>query len=168
VVDDHPLFREALVQLIRAFDAQVEILEAATLAAALSHAAGGSELALVVLDLTLPDATEIEAVVSLLGKRPDLPVLVLSAKDDPETVRAVLEAGARGFVSKRSPTRVLADTIRLALGEVGAPPGGAKTDSAPKPGDQVPPDSGTRAFTARPVPGVTPRRLGRLGLRPAW
>ena len=167
-MDDHPLFREALVQLIRAFDTQVEILQAASLAAAMTHAAGGSSLALVVLDLTLPDAAEIEAVVSLLGKRPDLPVLVLSAKDDPETVRAVLEAGARGFVSKRSPTRVLADTIRLALGEVGVPPGAPESDPAPKPRDSVPPDSNTRAFTAQQVPSATPRRLGGLALRPTW
>jgi DNA-binding NarL/FixJ family response regulator len=166
VVDDHPLFREALVQLIRAIGPQAEILEAASLAAAREYSMGNPDLALAILDLTLADAAGIEAVEGLLATRPELPVLVLSAKDDPGTVRAALEAGARSFISKRSPTRVLADAVRLAMFDgTYDPPAPSVGDPAPKPGGRLPPDSNTRAFTPLRGSDRAARQLGVLMLR---
>jgi DNA-binding NarL/FixJ family response regulator len=141
LVDDHPLVREALGTLLRQLGPGVEVLEAASLAAATSAAAAHPNLTLVVLDLTLPDATGIEAVELLLRSHPELPVIVLSAKDDPATARAVLDAGARGFISKRSPTRVLTEALRLVLvGGTYVPPEAmqqapplARKDSPPDP-----------------------------------
>jgi two-component system nitrate/nitrite response regulator NarL len=130
IVDDHPLVREALGTLLRQLGPNVEVVEAATLAAAAACVAANRSFRLVILDLTLTDAAGIEAVEQLLRDRPDLPVIVLSAKDDPATARAALDAGARGFISKRSPTRVLTETLRLALA------GGA--DVPPRPPAAVP------------------------------
>ena len=113
--DDHPLLREALARLIAEIGSPVEVLEADSLRGAEDLLAAHRDLALMILDVVLPDATGIEAVDRVLRARPDVPLLVVSAKDDPATARAVLDSGARGFISKRSPTRVLAEAIRLVL-----------------------------------------------------
>lgn len=157
IVDDHPLVREALGTLLRELGPGVEVLEAASLAAATMCLGGNPLLALVILDLSLPDATGIEAVEQLLHAHPDLPVIVLSAKDDPATARAVLDAGARGFISKRSPTKVLTEALRLVLvGGTYVPPqaldAGAARSAPP------PPKPDVLSFAARKDPGLTPWR----------
>jgi DNA-binding NarL/FixJ family response regulator len=115
VVDDHPLAREALARLATEWGPRTEVLEADSLAAAREQLAANADLTLVVLEIALPDAEGIEAVEEARRTRPDVPVLVLSATDGPATVRAVLDAGARGLISKRSPTRLLVEAIRLVL-----------------------------------------------------
>jgi DNA-binding NarL/FixJ family response regulator len=164
VVDDHPLVREALGMLLRQLGPAVEVLEATSLAAAVSCVTANPLLTLVILDLTLPDATGIAAVEHLLHQQPDLPVIVLSAKDDPATARAVLHAGARGFISKRSPTRVLTEALRLVVvGGTYVPPQ-ALQDDAPVARKDPPPDGDALAFAARKTraPARSPwnRRLG--------
>jgi DNA-binding NarL/FixJ family response regulator len=164
VVDDHPLVREALGTLLRQLSQNVEVVEAATLAAAAACLAAKSAFTLVILDLTLPDATGIEAVEQLLRDRPDLPIMVLSAKDDPATARAALDAGARGFISKRSPTRVLTEALRAALaGGTDVPPQALQGDIPPARPDP-PPDKDVLAFTALKALRLTPRQLRVLAL----
>jgi DNA-binding NarL/FixJ family response regulator len=164
--DDHPLLREALARLIADIGTSVEILEADSLRGAEDLLAANRDLALVILDVLLPDATGIEAVERVLSACPDVPLLVVSAKDDPATARAVLDTGARGFISKRSPTRVLAEAIRLVLvggtyvppeALHGAPP--AERDAASTAAD---PDAPTSA--ARAALGLTARQFDVLAL----
>jgi DNA-binding NarL/FixJ family response regulator len=156
------LVREALAALLRQLGPGVEVLEAASLAAAASCVAAHPVLSLVILDLTLPDATGIAAVERLLRDRPDLPVIVLSAKDDPATARAALDAGARGFVSKRSPTRVLTEALRLVV--VGGTYVPSLQEDAPVARKDPPPDADVLAFAAHKSLGLTPRQLDVLAL----
>ena len=164
VVDDHPLVREALGTLLRQLEPGVEVLEATSLAAAVSCVTANTVLTLVILDLTLPDATGITAVEQLLRHQPDLPVIVLSAKDDPATARAALDAGARGFISKRSPTRVLTEALRLVVvGGTYVPPQALQEDT-PVVRKDPPPDGDALAFAAHKTLGLTPRQLDVLAL----
>ncbi len=165
VVDDQPLVRELLAQLVLQFGPQVEILEADSLATAAALASGGAGPSLAVVELLLPDATGIGIVERLLAARPGLPLVVLSAQDDPVTVRAVLAAGARGFISKRSPTRVLAEAIRLVLvGGTYLPPQALASEPAAEPGDARRRDPNSHAFAAAETLGLTPRQLDVLAL----
>jgi DNA-binding NarL/FixJ family response regulator len=165
-VDDHPLAREALARLAAELGPQTEVLEADSLAAAHEHLAAHADLTLVVLDIALPDAGGVEAIERLLQARSGIPVLVLSSTDDPATARASLDLGARGFISKRSPTRVLIEAIRLVLvGGTYVPRealravAGTKREPAASPADQPAPSALPREGL-----GLTPRQLDVLAL----
>ena len=158
VADQEPLVREALTRLMAELGEPARVLEADSMAAARLVGDANPDLALVIMDVVLPDATGVEAVQRMLQVCADAPILVLSAKDDPATARAALDAGARGFISKRSPTRVLLEALRLVLvGGMYVPPqalraaGGDATVSTPHADAEGP---------------AMHRSLGQLGLTP--
>jgi DNA-binding NarL/FixJ family response regulator len=165
-VDDHPLTREALARLVADLGPGTEVLEADSIAAAQDRLAVHPDVTLVVLDVALPDAAGIEGLERLLRTRPSVPVLVLSAQDDPATARAVLDAGARGFISKRSPTRVLTEALRLVLvGGTYVPPQALRAIATPKPGQGGSPATPDAPKSA-PLKslGLTPRQVDVLVL----
>ena len=114
-VDDHPLTREALGQVLAQVAPRVEMLEADTLAAACARLAADPDIRLVVLDPGLPDTGGVDTVRSIMEASPKALVVVLANRDDPSTARAALEIGAHGFISRRAPTRVLVEALRLVL-----------------------------------------------------
>jgi len=101
LADDHPLLRQALVlTLVRHYPA-VRCVEAATaeqLGALL--AIEGETADLLLLDLAMPGAQGLSPLLMARQEHPSLPVLVISAHDDSDTVAAVRALGAAGFWSK--------------------------------------------------------------------
>ena len=165
-VDDHPLTREALARLVADLGAGTQVLEADSIAAAQDRLAAHPDISLVVLDIALPDGAGIDGLERLLKTRPGTPVLVLSAQDDPATARAALDAGARGFISKRSPTRVLTEALRLVLvGGTYVPPQALRAVTTPKalPGGGLP-EQAARTSTPIKSLGLTPRQVDVLTL----
>jgi DNA-binding NarL/FixJ family response regulator len=163
-VDDHPLAREALARLAADLGTGVEVLEADSVAAAQDCLARHSDIQLVVLGTSLPDASGLGGLERLLRSRPGVPVLMLAAQDEPETARAALEAGARGFISKRSPTRVLTEAIRLVLvGGTYIPPQALRVNALPR-GADAPAETAPAAATPLKSLGLTPRQIDVLTL----
>jgi DNA-binding NarL/FixJ family response regulator len=115
IADEQPLVRETFVHLAAALAPEIRVIEAGTAAEAVEAAAAHPDLALAVVDVMLPDASGADVIGQLLDAAPALPILVLSAHDDAAAACAVLEAGARGFISKRSPTRVVVEALRLVM-----------------------------------------------------
>ena len=115
IVDDHPLIREALRHVLTALDGNLALIEAQNGAAALAAAAGNPDLALVLLDLALPDIDGFQALAQLRERHPDVPVVVLSAYDEADTVTQALDAGAMGFIPKTSSNQMLLDALRVVL-----------------------------------------------------
>ena len=113
VVDDHPLVRESMVARLRAMGA-TDIVEAASAAEARARARSGPR-DLAVLDLGLPDGSGIE-LVGHLRSEGWARVVVLSAADDPYSVRAAFVAGAQGYLLKSASTAIVADGVRQVLG----------------------------------------------------
>lgn len=99
VVDDHPLFREGLRAALESTEDIQVVAEAETVAAALAVVAE-QRPDLVVMDLSLPDASGIEATRRLAESRPGLPVLMLTMSDDDASLLGALQAGARGYLVK--------------------------------------------------------------------
>ncbi|MCW2693671.1 MAG: two component transcriptional regulator, LuxR family [Mycobacterium sp.] len=112
VVDDHPLVRESMVRRLRAMGAG-DVVEAATAAEARARARSGPR-DLAILDLGLPDGSGLELVADLReagwGR-----VVVLSAADDPYSVRAAFVAGAQGYLLKSASSSIVADGVRRVL-----------------------------------------------------
>ena len=115
VAEDHPLLREALAYVLRELDSEVCVVEAANGEEVVRLTAGHADLDLVLLDICLPGVRGLELFQALRQDHPALPVVVLSAIDDPDIVKAVLAGGAMGFVPKSSPRPVMVNALRLVL-----------------------------------------------------
>jgi DNA-binding NarL/FixJ family response regulator len=101
--------------VLRELDSEVCVLEAADGAAVRRAAAEHPDLDLVLLDIFLPGVRGLELFQALRQDHPALPIVVLSAIDDPDVVKAVLAGGAMGFVPKSSPRPVMVNALRLVL-----------------------------------------------------
>lgn len=129
IVDDHPLFCEALALTVRGIAGVVEVDAAHSLGAALARLETPPHPDLVLLDLDLPDVEGLEGLIRLRATHPEFPVLVVSSMTEPRLVRAALAAGAAGFVPKhagRESFRAALDA--LGRGEVWLPEGIARDD----------------------------------------
>ena len=123
IADDHPLFRGALKQALSDIAEATSILEAGDFQTTKDLVAGGEDIDLVLLDLAMPGASGLSGLISLRGISV-VPVIVISAHDDPVTIRRALDLGASGFISKSASI----DDIRLAVqtvlsGGIAAPAG---------------------------------------------
>lgn len=115
IADDHPLFREALRGVaVRTFP-EVAIHEA-------DHFDGLYELVesypdadLLLLDLDMPGSKGFSALVHLRALQPQLPVVIVSAHEDPITIRRALDHGASGFIPKSSDAQTLGHALRQIL-----------------------------------------------------
>jgi len=115
VADDHPLFRGALQQALSGFGADCDILEAGDFDSVKELVAGEAEIDLVLLDLAMPGASGLSGLVALRGLSPAVPIIVVSAHDDSQTVRRALDLGASGFVSKSARMEELRRAVRTVL-----------------------------------------------------
>ena len=124
VVDDHPLFREALVGSIRSGLPDCTVLAASTFEALQGVLVDEPELDLVLLDLHLPGSPGLSGLAWLRGHYPALPVLLISAQDDGEIIQRALADGAAGFLSKSAESSAIIDAIcRVTAGETLVPEG---------------------------------------------
>lgn len=123
IVDDHPLVREGLVSVLETLDPPAQVIEAEDVAAAHTALAAHRKVDLILLDLVVPGAEGLSLVNAVRAARPDVPVVIVSANDHRDLVLGAIDAGAMGFISKRSSTAVLVSAIRLVLaGGVYVPP----------------------------------------------
>jgi DNA-binding NarL/FixJ family response regulator len=115
VVDDHPLIREALKQVLCTLDANIDVLEAQSAAEGLAVPDSNPDLKLILLDLGLPGEDGLEALPMFRERFPNVPVVVFSANDLPDVVRRAIDAGAMGFIPKTSSNALLVNALRFVL-----------------------------------------------------
>lgn len=99
VVDDHPAFRRALTSALRMVDS-IEVAGEAGGGLAATTQAESLDPDLVLMDLSMPDLDGIEAMRRIHSKKPDLPVVILTAHADPGVEKEARAAGASGFLAK--------------------------------------------------------------------
>lgn len=107
IVDDHPLFCDALSMTLRSIPGITEVTTADRLDAAMDIIADGKKPDIVLLDLNLPDVNGLDGLVRLRTAVGDVPILVVSSMADNRLISSVIQAGAAGFVPKHSPRDVL-------------------------------------------------------------
>lgn len=124
VVDDHPLFLDAMKLAINSTFTDAVIKEANSLIAALEVLDKEPSVDLILLDLNMPGTRGFEGLLELRARHPRLPVVIVSAIEDPETVHRAMTCGAAGYISKAVRRGELADAIRGVMsGEVSLPRG---------------------------------------------
>jgi len=115
LVDDHALFREALVHVLDGLGADVSVVHAATAEEALAVAAHYHDLDLILLDLYLPGTEGTTLVGQLRERAVTVPVVMLSASDRPQDVRCALAAGAAGYIPKTASSQEMLHALRRIL-----------------------------------------------------
>ena len=122
VVDDHAMVRELLIQTMQQLEEGVACSGARNSAEALSLLEG-AEYDLMLLDLLMPGVNGVAVLGTLRKRFPALPVVIVSALDDPNTMARAVRHGAAAFVSKSSTGDELIEVVRKVLtGVVCLPP----------------------------------------------
>ncbi len=123
IIDDHPMLRQGVAAVLRDLEPGVTVLEAPDGATGLALAAAHAGLDAVLLDLQLTGLSGMDTLARLAAAHSDLPVVMLSASEDPAAVRAALAAGARGYCPKSASHATMQAAVRLVLaGEIYVPP----------------------------------------------
>ena len=124
IADDHPLFRSALSEAVRQSLDAPELLTVGSFDELSALLGNQPDLDLLLLDLNMPGARGYSALVHARGVAPALPVIVVSAYEDADVVRAAIEHGAAGFIPKSSSPETMSAAIDAVLeGESWIPEG---------------------------------------------
>ena len=150
IADDHPLFREALRGVASRLLPGATIHEAENANGLFEMVEAEQDADLLLLDLNMPGVQGFSALVHLRGAYPQLPVVMVSAREEPEVMRRALDHGAVGFIPKSSDAATLASALQQVLdGERWVP--GAALAAPPAATDE-------RAVAAR-VRELTPQQF---------
>lgn len=131
IVDDHPLFRGALKGALHNGEGSFDVTEVGSLDELTEALALRTDYDLILLDLTMPGVQGFSGLLYLRAQHPEIPVMIVSARDEPAVVERAMEFGASGFVPKSQPIEVIREAVRSVLeGNVWVPPdlAGAGTD----------------------------------------
>ncbi len=121
VVVDLPLMREAIAKVLADQRVPVLVVTVDSIAAAADIATQSFDL--ILLDLNLPGHRNFDSIALMWAQRPRVPIVVLGAQDDTQTVLAALDSGAMGFIPKRYSGEDIANAVRIVLlGGVYVPP----------------------------------------------
>nr|WP_242521501.1 response regulator transcription factor [Motiliproteus sp. SC1-56] len=115
IADDHPLFREAIADVIRARYADADILQAEDLESAAEQAEAHDDLDLILLDLNMPGMHGLNGLMQLRNEAPTIPVVIISAEEDKNTVLQAMTYGAVGFIIKSLPRDKMTQALEQVL-----------------------------------------------------
>lgn len=123
IADDHPLFREALRGAVARVLPEATLKEADSVEKLYALVESEPDADLLLLDLNMPGAQGFSALVHLRAQHPELPVVVVSAREEPAVMRRALDHGAMGFIPKSADSATLGRALAQVLeGERWAPP----------------------------------------------
>ncbi|AMS43351.1 transcriptional regulator [Aminobacter aminovorans] len=177
LADDHALVREGLKMLISTMDNMSVVAEAAD-GEALLEQVTKTRADLLLLDLGMPGVAGIQFISDIRELVPRLKIIVLTANIEPRTVRAAVEAGASGYLTKDGDPEelgeaieaigkggtYLARTVRFAVGEAS---GSGRQHAVPDILSPVPLTRREREILALVAQGLTAREIAeRLGISP--
>lgn len=130
IVDDHPLFCDALSMTLKAMLHVSDIQTAASMAEA-EEVLKTHDFDVILLDLNLPDVSGLNGLTQLLKAARETPILVVSSMAEPRIIALALRAGAAGFVPKHSQPQVFGEALEaIAEGRVyGAEQAGEHIDT---------------------------------------
>jgi DNA-binding NarL/FixJ family response regulator len=118
IVDDHPLYCDALAAAISMVFPGCVVQQSASLTDAFARLDDGFSPSMVIFDLKLPDVSGISGFIAMRERLEDVPILVISALTSHELVRKLMDEGAAGFLPKETSTQELRHVIaRVSAGK---------------------------------------------------
>ena len=123
VADDHMLVREGLASALRCLGGEVSVVQAADGVQVMQQLELCQDFDLLLLDLYMPGMDGFVLLGNICNFYPDIPVVILSASDDAQTMRKSLDRGASGFIPKTTDHDVMLSALNLVIaGGVYIPP----------------------------------------------
>src|SRR6516165_4194146 len=123
IVEDHPLFREALEGALQMAAPEADILQATSIEGALELLASTVDLDLILLDLSMPGTTGLSGIIRVRKAFPRIPVIIVSGHQDPQIISGALSLGVSGYILKSASKQELAEGIGEVLrGSICLPP----------------------------------------------
>jgi DNA-binding NarL/FixJ family response regulator len=168
LIDDHPLILSALQSVIKGLGDDVTVVGVDGAVGARRTLQADPDFDLVLLDLALGDVDGFELLIELRAAYPAVPVVVVSASERTSDVIRAIDAGAMGFVPKRSSNAALFDALRMVMsGGLYIPQQMLGLDGPPLPeGDTVPAVMRPVADHARAERHQQSMSLDKIGLTP--
>ena len=125
IADDHPLFRSALRQALRdGLGETVSLNEVGSISELQQRLAERADWDLVLLDLNMPGAYGFSGLAQMRGQYPQIPVILISAQEEPTIARRARDFGASGFIPKSASLEAIQAAVQSVLdGSVCWPPG---------------------------------------------
>jgi len=115
IADDHPLFRTALTQVIKVNFADAKITQSQDLSNTLEQLNQEKELDLLLLDLHMPGSMNLFGLVNIRERFPSVPVVIVSASEDQDTVNRAIGHGAIGYITKSLSQEMMSEAIKHVL-----------------------------------------------------
>ncbi|MFC7047635.1 LuxR C-terminal-related transcriptional regulator [Emcibacter nanhaiensis] len=165
IADDHPLFREALSDIVSSvYEEDVDCLEVCNVAETLAATDSGENFDMILLDLLLPGAEGFSCLISLRNKLPSTPIVIVSSTDHDETVRESFSYGAMGYLPKSSSREVMRNALRLVRSGNSYIPSQALGGGGERSPEQMPVTGGGAAAIDAEKASLTPRQMAVLEL----
>ena len=120
IADDHPLFRGALREAVGGLFEHIEIAEAGTFEEVSKLLDAGSDIDLILLDLSMPGVRGFSGLMYLRAQYPSVPIVIVSASDEPSVIRRCMDFGASGFIPKTLPVEAMRGAIHRLAAAAGA------------------------------------------------
>ncbi len=123
IADDHPLFRGALREAVTGLFARADIAEAGTFDDVSKILDRAAEVDLILLDLAMPGVRGFSGLMYLRAQYPSVPIVIVSANDEPAVIRRCMDFGASGFIPKTLGVEAMREAVASVLeGGVWTPP----------------------------------------------
>lgn len=113
IVDDYDIVRRGLKRALRQAISDIDIVEATTIGSAINVITQHPDLHIAIIDLMLPGGDGRMLVNQVKKHSPDAKIVMISGRDDIDTVNSCLESGANGFISKANSTEQMIEDIQL-------------------------------------------------------
>ena len=156
IADDHPLFRDALRRTVLAVLPEAQLQEAENVPALVELAEHHSHADLLLLDLNMPGAHGFSALAHMRAAFPALPVVVVSAREEPALMRRAIGHGAAAFIPKSATLETIGKALTAVLeGETWLPSGIAAHGTMLDPEEEA---------IARRIAELTPQQYRVLGM----
>ncbi|PSV12285.1 DNA-binding response regulator [Photobacterium kishitanii] len=115
IADDHPLFRNALLQSIQMAISGANLLEADSRDSLFSLLQKNGDIDLLLLDLKMPGSNGMSGLIQVRQQYPELAIVVISASEEDQIVQQVYNHGAFGFIPKSSEMQTLLAALQQIL-----------------------------------------------------
>lgn len=115
VADDHPLVLEGVKGVLRDMEPDADILQATSYPDLLNVLADDIDFSLIIADLNMPGMAGMDGIRAVQAKRPEVPIVIISATESQKAINRTLECGVAGYMFKSFSQQQMKDALDLVL-----------------------------------------------------